>query len=131
MSKWIFGIVGLALLAGLFALARQGDPLAIAVLAVLGTLAIMTVTFAGVWLLQSREERRFRANAEENAGLLQAQAKAQAAFSLAQQRQLASLPAAPARPVGEPPGYSFGFAPDAWAGFGDESEVIEIEAGER
>ena len=130
MSKWIFGTVALALLAGLFLLARRGDPLAIVVLTVIGTLAIMMVTFAGVWLMQNREERRFMANARENSEMLQAQAKAQAALSLAQQRQMSALQAAPAALSAGEAGYSFGFAPDAWAGFGN-GDVIELEAEAR
>jgi len=128
MSKWIFGTVALALLAGLFLLARQGDPMAIVALTVIGTLVIMMVTFTGVWLMQNREERRFMANAKENSEMLQAQAKAQAALSLAQQRQMSALQAAPAALSAGEAGYQFGFAPDAWAGFGD---VIELEAEAR
>jgi len=117
-------VLVLGLLAALFGLAVRGEPLAIVALSVLATVSVMLVAFAVALAFERRQERTFRANAEENHQLMQQQARGLSDLALAQQRQMQALGAGQRLALPEPAaaeqGYQFGMAADVFAGFGDD-----------
>jgi hypothetical protein len=88
----VVALGALGLLVALYVMARQGDVVSIAILAVLGVLLIVCLGGGAVLLVMGRmndaEERRFRQNARENWALMQQQQSAMMQQARIQNAQL-------------------------------------------